>query len=342
MTMPDMSFGSAVDLAIEHAMVRDDSILLLGEDVPMLRAPLLARFGADRVLAAPISEAAFLGAAVGAAMAGLRPVVELYMVDFVAVAFDAVLNHLAKIEAFSGGLWKAPVVIRAPSGGGYGDGGQHAQSLWGSLASIPGLTVVVASTPSDAYGLMSAALTHDGPVIFLEPKLLSDEWLEFLGRGGRTTVSFDVPERGRYGEVPSPPHRVGFGQANVLVNGGDATIVSVAVGVHRAVEAARRLENDGIDCEVIDLRSLRPLDATSVIESVRKTGRLIVVDEDYRDFGLSGELAAVCLEAGLAPQYRRVCVEDTLPFARHLEDAALPNVDRITTAVTALMNSVDR
>jgi len=339
--MPEMSLGQAVDLAIEHAMVADSTIVVIGEDAPMLRAPLLARFGSNRVLAAPISESAFIGAATGAAMAGLRPLVELYMVDFVAVAFDAVLNHLAKVEFFSGGDWKAPVVLRAPCGAGYGDGGQHGQALWGMLASIPGLTVVVASTPADAYGLMTTALKHDGPVIFMEPKLLSEEWLEFLGRGGRTTVTFDVPEAGGRGEVPPPPHAVDFGTAAVRRTGRDVTVVSVAVGVHRALEAAMRLEAEGISCEVIDLRSLRPLDSKTVIESVKKTGRILVVDEDYREFGLSGEMAAVCLEAGFAPRFGRVCVEDTLPFARHLEDAALPNADRISTAVTALINSAE-
>lgn len=339
--MPELSLGQAVDLAIEHAMVDDETIVVIGEDAPMLRAPLLARFGPDRVLAAPISEAAFLGAATGAAMAGLRPLVELYMVDFAAVAFDAILNHLAKVEYFSGGDWRAPVVIRAPCGAGYGDGGQHGQALWGTMASIPGLAVVVASNPADAYGLMTTALKHDGPVIFMEPKLLSEEWLEFLGRGGRSTVDFDVPEKGGRGEVPAPPHAVELGSAVVCRTGNDVTVVSVAVGVHRALEAARRLEDEGVGCEVIDLRSLRPLDSTAVVESVQKTGRLLVVDEDYREYGLSGELAAICLEAGLAPRFGRVCVEDTLPFARHMEDAALPNADRIFAAITSLMNFVE-
>jgi len=334
--MPELNLGQAVDRAIEDAMARDDSIVLIGEDAPMLRAPLLARFGSDRILAAPISESAFFGAAAGAAMAGLRPLVELYMVDFIAVAFDAVLNHIAKLEGFSGGNWKAPLVIRAPSGGGYGDGGQHGQSLWGTLASIPGLTVVIASTPADAYGLMTTALGHDGPVVFMEPKLLSEDWLEFLGRGGRDTVTFDVPADGAVGVVPDPPHSIPFGKAIVRREGTDVTIVSVAVGVHRALEAAAKLHASDVSCEVIDLRSLRPLDVATVVESVTKTGRLLVVDEDYREFGLAGELAAVCLEAALSPRYARVCVEDTLPFARHLEDAALPNVDRIVEAAVDL------
>ena len=337
--MRELSLGQAVDRAIEDAMVRDESIILMGEDAPMLRAPLFARFGAERVLATPISEAAFFGAAAGAAMAGLRPVVELYMVDFIAVALDSVLNHMAKLETFSGGSWKAPLVIRAPTGAGYGDGGQHGQALWGSLASIPGLTVVVASTPADAYGLMTTALAHDGPVIFMEPKLLSEEWLEFLGRSGRDTVSFDVPDEGRFGEVPVSPHATPFGSAAVRREGSDLTVASLAVGVHRALEAAAQLHDQEIDCEVIDLRSLRPLDVTTVVASVKKTARLLVVDEDYRDFGLSGELAAVSLEAGLTPRFGRVCVEDTLPYARHLENEALPNVERIVAAATALVSS---
>jgi pyruvate dehydrogenase E1 component beta subunit len=331
-----LSLGQAVDRAIEDAMAKDDSIVLIGEDAPMLRAPLFVRFGADRVLAAPISESAFFGVAAGAAMAGLRPVVELYMVDFIAVAFDAVLNHIAKLEAFSGGTWKAPLVVRAPCGAWYGDGGQHGQSLWGTLASIPGLTVVVASNPADAYGLMSSALVHGGPVVFMEPKLLSEEWLELLGSGGRDTVAYDVPAEGAFGPVPDPPHETPFGQAVVRREGSDITIVSIAVGVHRALEAAAKLEANDISCEVIDLRSLRPLDRQTVTDSVTRTGRLLVVDEDYREFGLAGELAAVCLEAGLSPRYARVCVEDTLPYARPLEDAALPNVDRIVVAATSL------
>lgn len=334
--MPELGFGKAIDRAIEDAMAGDDTVILIAEDAPMLRASLFARFGPRRVLAAPISESAFLGAAAGAAMGGLRPVVELYMVDFLAVGLDAVLNHMAKLATFAAGTWPCPVVIRAPSGGGYGDGGQHGQALWGMLASIPGLTVVVPSTPADAYGLMTTALHQDGPVVLFEPKLLSAEWLQFLGSGARETVQYDVPAAGARGDV-TPGTAVPFGQAAVRREGADVTIVSVAVGVHRALAAAAVLAAEGVGCDVIDLRSLRPLDRDAVARSVRRSGRLVVVDEDYTTFGLSGELAAVVLEAMLTPRYARVGLDDTLPYAPDLEAEALPNVGRIVEAVRAVL-----
>ncbi|MCJ7485184.1 MAG: pyruvate dehydrogenase, partial [Candidatus Aminicenantes bacterium] len=260
--------------------------------------------------------------------------------DFVACAMDAVLNHMAKLEAFSGGGWKCPMVIRTGCGGGYGDGGQHEQALWGMLGGIPGLTVLAPSNPADAYGLMASALAHDGPVIFLEHKLLSEQMLEFLGRAGRNTVSFDLPADGVECEVPENPMSVPLGLAKILRGGADITVVSLAVGVHRSLEAARVLEAEGIGCEVIDLRTIRPLDAATITAAVSKTGRLLVVDEDYRECGLSGEVAAIALEAGLRPRFARVCLEGTLPFARHLELRALPNVERIAVAARKLMASV--
>jgi acetoin:2,6-dichlorophenolindophenol oxidoreductase subunit beta len=338
--MARMKFSEAVDRAIAEAMAKDERVIVMGEDVPILRSGLLARFGSGRVMGAPISEAAFTSAGVGAAMAGLRPVVEILMVDFVACAMDAVLNNMAKLEAFSGGRWKCPMVIRTGCGGGYGDGGQHEQALWGMLGGIPGLTVLAPSNPADAYGLMASALAHDGPVIFLEHKLLSEQMLEFLGRSGRNTVSFDLPADGVECEVPETATSVPLGSARVLRSGADITIVSLAVGVHRSLEAARVLETEGIGCEVIDLRTVRPLDAATITASVTKTGRLLVVDEDYRECGLSGEVAAVALEAGLRPRFARVCLEGTLPFARHLETRALPNTERIAASARKLMASV--
>jgi pyruvate/2-oxoglutarate/acetoin dehydrogenase E1 component len=335
--MRTMSFTQAVDDALAQAMADDPRIILFGEDVPLLRRNLLVRFGPRRVRGTPISESAFLGAGVAAAMAGLRPVIELYMVDFLGVCMDALLNHAAKVEAFTGGRWTAPIVVRAPCGGGYGDGGQHEQSLWGWLAHIPGLTVLVPSTPADAGGLMLAALQHDGPVIFLEHKLLSETWLEFLGSGARRTVQYDVPAEGTKGPVPRKWEPVLIGKAVLRRDGGDVTIVSVGVGVHRALEAARALETEGISAGVLDLRTVSPLDTTAVREAVAQTGRLLVVDEDYEGFGLSGELAAAVLESGMSCPYARVCTQTTIPYARHQEDRTLPNRERICAAARRLL-----
>ena len=337
--MKTMYFTEAVDDAIAQAMVQDPRIILFGEDVPLLRRNLLARFGPQRVRGTPISESAFLGAGVAAAMAGLRPVVELYMVDFIGVAVDALLNHAAKLESFSGGKWTAPVVVRAPCGGGYGDGGQHEQSLWGWLAHIPGLTVVVPSTPADAGGLMSAALKHDGPVIFLEHKLLSESWLEFLGSGGRNTVQYPIPSEGVHGLVPQSWEPIPIGKALLRREGDDVTLVSVGVGVHRALEASDILGKDGISAGVLDLRTISPLDKATLCEVVSQTGRLLVVDEDYEGFGLSGELAAIVLEAGIPVKYARVCTQTSIPYSRYLEDQTLPNVERICTRVKQLVHS---
>ena len=334
--MRELGLGPAVDRAIEDAMARDESIVLIGEDAPLLRAPLFARFGAARILAAPISEAAFLGAAAGAAMAGLRPVVELYMVDFVAVAADALINHAAKVQTFSGGRWKAPMVVRMGCGGGYGDGGQHEQSLWGWLAQVPGLRVVVPSNPADAGGLMLSALLDEGPVLFLEHKLLADYWLDYLADGGRTNLDYDIPEAGIRGEVPRSWSPIPLGEAKTVRDGHDLTIATLGVSVHRALAAADELAREGVQAGVIDLRSVSPLDRRAVSEAVAKTGRLLVVDEDYKHFALSGELAAIVLEAGLHPQFARVCVEDTIPFDRRREAAALPNVSRIVAAAKGL------
>jgi pyruvate dehydrogenase E1 component beta subunit len=227
--------------------------------------------------------------------------------------------------------------VRAPCGGGYGDGGQHEQSLWGWLAHIPGLTVLVPSTPADAGGLMLAALQHEAPVIFLEHKLLSETWLEFLGSGTRRTVQYDVPAEGTKGAVPQNWEPVPIGKAVLRRAGSDVTIVSVGVGVHRALEAAQNLEAEGISAGVLDLRTVSPLDKAAVCEAVSQTGRLLAVDEDFEGFGLSGELSAVVLEAGISCKYSRICTQTTIPYARHLEDLILPNKERIYASVRELM-----
>lgn len=330
--MPEMTFAQAIDFALGEAMAADERVVTFGEDVTMLRRELFVRFGPRRVRQAPISEAAFLAAGVGAAMAGLRPVVEIMMVDFIAVAFDALLNQATKVRAFSGGKWNVPLVVRAACGGGYGDAGQHEQCLWGLLSGMPGIAVVVPSNPADAAGLMLSAVECDDPVVFLEHKLLSDYWLDYLGGGSRPGMAFDVPPAGRVGEVEKPPRKVPIGKARVAREGTDLSLLALGVGFHRGMEAAVALEEKGIRVEVVDLRSACPLDAETIRSSARKTGRVLVVDEDYVGYGLSGEVAALLAEAGIKVDFARVCAEEVVPYARSLEEEVLPNVRRIIEA----------
>lgn len=335
--MKHMSFSESIDDALGQAMADDPRIVLLGEDVQGLHGGLFVRFGRQRVRNTPISEAAFLGAAVTASMAGLRPVAEIMLVDFIGVAMDALLNHAAKLGAFSGGRWNAPLVVRTTCGGGYGDGGQHEQNLWGWLAHIPGLSVLVPSNAADAGGLMLASLELGSPVIFMEHKLISSAFLDFLGSGGRDTVSYDVPQAGTSGLVPNVWKPVPIGKAELRRVGSDITIATLGVGMHRALEAATLLERQNISASVLDLRSVSPLDKMTLCEEVGQTKRLLVVDEDYEGFGLSGELAAIVLEAGITFKYARVCTQNTIPYARELEDETLPNVKRIVDACMKLV-----
>ncbi len=335
--MKKMKFADAIESALAQAMAEDESIIIFGEDVHMLRVNLYSRFGRDRVRPTPISESAFLGAAVSAAMAGLRPVVEVMMVDFLGVAMDALLNHASKIEFFSGWNWNVPLVVRCGCGGGYGDGGQHEQSLWGWLAHIPGLKVVVPSTPGDAGALMLSAINDDGPVLYLEHKLLAEYWRDYLGSGGRKSVTFDVPPAGERGPVPKTWEPVPLGKLNTVKKGNDLTLVSIGVGVHRCVEAAGRLNEMDISAEVLDLRSVSPLDREGIAASTGRTGAVIVVDEDYREFGLSGEIGASLLEAGLAVKFGRVCTENTIPFNHDREKESLPDTERIVAAAHSLL-----
>jgi len=335
--MRKLSFDQAIESALKQAMGSDRSIFIMGEDVHTFRANLFVQFGKERVIKTPISEGAFVGAAVTAAMAGLRPIVEVMMVDFIAVAMDALLNHAAKIYEFSGEKWNVPIVIRATCGGGYGDAGQHEQSLWGWLAHIPGISVVVPSNPADAGGLMLSALESDHPVVYLEHKLLSDSMLESLGGGGRPNLSFDVPLAGREGEVPKKWEALPLGKAKILREGTDISLISLGVSVHRCLEAAELLSKNNISTEVIDLRWVSPLDVEAIKKSVMKTRKIIVVDEDYTQFGLSGEVCAVLAEENLNFKYGRVCTDRTIPFNRKKEDETLPNVKNIISMVTKLL-----
>lgn len=333
----ELTFAAAIETALAEAMAADDRVVVLGEDVRTARRGLYVRFGGSRVMDSPISESALLGAALGSAMLGLRPVVEIMFVDFIGVALDQLLNHAAKVETFSGGSWTAPMVVRAACGGGYGDAGQHEQALWGLLGGIPGLSVVVPSTPADAAGLVLSALAEPGPVVFLEHKLLADYWLDYLGGTSRPTVSFDVPAAGARGPVTEPVVPVPLGSAALRRDGGDLALVSLGVGAHRCAEAAEKLAVDGIQAAVLDLRSVAPLDRTAVADLARRTGRVVVVDEDYLRGGLSGEIAAVLAEEGTGAAFARVTTEGTVPYARRLEQQVLPNVERIVAAAHALL-----
>lgn len=320
-------------------MAADPRVVVFGEDVPMIRRALLARFGPARVRGTPISESAFLGAAVGAAMAGLRPVVEIMLVDFLPVASSALQNEAAKLATLSGGRWHAPVVVRAACGGGYGDGGQHEQSLWGMLAGIPGLSVVVPATPDDAAGLMRSAIEAEDPVVYLEHKLLSTMWLEWLGGSRRSTVSFDVPADGVAGLVDDPPPPVPIGRARVRREGSDLAIVSVGVGVHRSLDAAAQLATvDRAEATVLDLRTVAPLDVEAIADAAERTGRVLVVDEDHIAFGLSGEVAAVVAEHAPQARFARLGTAGTLPYAPRLEAEALPSVAGIVAQARALLD----
>ncbi|MFC2123572.1 alpha-ketoacid dehydrogenase subunit beta [Bacteroidota bacterium] len=335
--MSKMTFADAIEQAITQAMIENPDIIILGEDVQLIRINLFTRFGKDRVISTPISESAFLGAGVSAAMAGLRPIVEIMLVDFMGVAMDALINHAAKTEQFSGGKWNVPMVIRAACGGGYGDGGQHEQSLWGWFAHIPGIVVAVPSTPKDAAGLMASALKHDGPVIYLEHKLLADYWLDSMGIGGRKDMDFDVPLEGAVETIDKKITPIPFGKAVIRKPGKDISIISIGVSTHRALEAANELSNQGIDAEVIDLRTTAPLDKKTIINSVTNTRHLLVVDEDYERFGLSGEIAAVALENGLSFKYGRICTQDTIPYSHNHEKQALPNKESIMQGALSLL-----
>ncbi len=335
--MKKLSFTAAVNSAIIDKMKKEKDIVLIGEDIRLIRREITVKFGPDRILAAPISESAFLGAAVTASMSGLRPVVEFYMADFLPVALDAIINHAAKLRDFSGGGWYAPIVIRIPCGGGLGDGGQHEQTLWGMISHIPGLNVVVPSNPRDAGSLMYSSLESDDPVLFFEHKLLSDDWVEFLGSGGRKSVEFDIPEEGRYGEVPRKWEALPFGEAKVYGDGSDLTIVTAGVMVHRALKVKKLLEKDKLNCSVIDLRTLVPLDKLTLINAVSISKKLLVVDEDYKTFGLSGEICAILAEAGVKFNFRRVCTDTTIPYSRKLELKVIPDCERIYKSALELL-----
>ncbi|MCM2318537.1 MAG: alpha-ketoacid dehydrogenase subunit beta, partial [Pseudomonas sp.] len=317
-----LTVARAMAEAVAQEMRLDPRVFVMGEDIGQLGGVfgntrgLHEEFGSARVRDTPISETAFIGAAVGAASDGMRPIVELMFVDFFGVCMDAIYNLMAKNTYFSGGNVRVPMVLMASTGAGYSDAGQHSQCLYGTFAHLPGMKVVVPSNAYDAKGLMIAAIRDDNPVIFLFHKAL--QGMGWLGTEKGATVA-----------VPEESYTVEIGKAKTVREGSDVTIVSLGAGVHHALRAAQQLDKDGVSAEVVDLRSLVPLDREHVIASVRKTGRLIVVDEDYHSYGVSGEIIASVVEHDLGmlkARPQRVAFPDIpIPFTPVMEQWALPS-----------------
>lgn len=345
-TEREVEYSSAIDEAVRSALSRDEDVFIIGEDVELIRQGLKEQFP-KRVRNTPISETGFIGSGIGAAYSGMRPIVELMFIDFAGVAFDQFLNQMSKITYYSDGDLGLPLVVRAAQGGGYRDAGQHQQCLYSLFGHIPGLKVAVPSTPYDAKGMMTSSINSDDPVIYLEHKLLSDFWLSLLAGNDRWPEGmhekFNVPEQGNRGPVPEEEYEIPLGDADIKREGEDVTIVSVGAMVHRAVSAAEALARDeGIDCEVVDLRSIVPLDGEAVVDSAEKTGRVIVVDEDYKRFGLTGEISAIVADKAfdsLKAPVKRVATEMVpIPFSPPLEDKVLPSEKEIIASVKDLFD----
>jgi len=318
--MPTMNFSMAINEALRLEMERDPNVYIVGEDVGAfggcfgVTSGLLAQFGEKRVRDTPITESAIVGTAVGAAAAGLRPVAELMFVDFIGVALDQLYNQAAKMKYMFGGKAKIPMVLRMSCGAGIGAAAQHSQCLEAWFMHVPGLKVVMPSTPADAKGLLMA-IRDDNPVVFLEHKILY----------------------GLEGEVPAGEYIVPLGKADVKRIGTDATIVATAAMVHRSLEAAEKLAAEGINVEVIDPRTLSPLDTATLLESVRKTHRLVIVHEEVKFAGSGAEIAAMVAEEAFdfldAPILRVAAPFTPVPFSLVLEQEYIPSVDKIMAAV---------
>lgn len=320
------TYAMAIRDVIAEEMRRDERVFIMGEDIETLGGifgctrDLYKEFGTERVRNTPISEAAIVGAGVGAACAGMRPIVELMYMDFTFVAMDQILNQAAKTRYVFGGKAKIPLVIRGQQGIGRGNAATHSQSVETIFMHIPGLKVVCPSTGADAAGLLRTAIRDDNPVMFFEHKALY-------------SVKFEVPD--------DPEFMIPFGQADVKREGSDVTVVANLLYVSRALEAAERLAEEGISVEVIDPRTLVPLDLETIVKSVKKTGRLVVVHEAHRTAGWGAEIAAQITEEAFpyldAPPLRLGAKACPLPFNLGLENAATPQVDDIVKAVKATL-----
>lgn len=333
--MAEMSVAEALREAIREEMRRDSTVFCLGEDIGVpggfggaftVTLGLEEEFGAGRIIDTPISEAGIFGAAAGAALGGLRPIVDVQYGDFLFCAMDQICNQIAKLRYMSGGQVKLPLVMRAPVGA-TTRGAQHAQSLEAWFCHVPGIKVIAPSTAYDAKGMLKTAIRSDDPVLVFEHKLL------YGSKGPRS-------EKGAFsavGDVPDEEYTIPFGKAAIRREGKDVTIVGKLLMVHKAMQAAKELAEDGIDAEVIDPRSLVPWDKQTILRSVAKTSRLVVVEEDSKSWGWGAEIVATLAEEGLyyldAP-VKRVSGRDVpIPFAPVMENYVIPDVERIKEAV---------
>jgi len=324
--MREITYREAIKEAMREEMARDDRVFLMGEDIAdpfggtnKVTLGLSSQFGAERVRNTPISEAAFMGSAVGAAATGLRPVVEIMYIDFTTVAMDQIANQAAKLRYMTGGQVTLPLVIRTQGGAGRSSAAQHAQSLEAWFIHNPGLKVIMPSTPRDAKGLLKSAIRDDNPVMFIEHKLLYN-----------TT-----------GPVPEEEYIIPIGMGEVKREGEDLTMVATSRMVQRTLAAAERLAAEGIGAEVIDPRTLVPLDEEMILSSVRKTGRLMIVHEAYRRCGFGAEVAALVAEKAIeyldAPILRVGALDVPVPFAPKLESYVIPTEDRIYQTACSLV-----
>jgi pyruvate dehydrogenase E1 component beta subunit len=324
--MSEKSYRDAIREAMMEEMDRDKSVLIMGEDIGVyegtfrITAGMLKKYGPKRVIDTPIAEAGMVGTAVGMAMLGLRPIVEMMTVNFSIVAADQILNHAAKIRYFSGGQVDIPIVVRGPHGAGVQLSAQHSQSFESFYAHFPGLKVVAPATPADAKGMLKTAIRGKDPVMFLESAALY----------------------GMKGEVPDEDYTIPFGESRIAREGNDVTIVSYGRMLQLSLIVADKLASDeGIECEVIDLRTLRPLDMVPVYASVQKTHRAIVVQEQWKPFGAGAEISASITEEMFdeldAPVVRVTGEDVPMPYARNLELLATPHEQHIERAVKSVL-----
>jgi pyruvate/2-oxoglutarate/acetoin dehydrogenase E1 component len=316
----EMMYGEAMATAIMEEMKRDPNVIFYGQNMAMTeRDPMLKAFGRNRVRIAPISETAEIGIAIGAAMTGLRPIVELWMSEFMLVAMDQVINEAPRLRYMSGGQVKVPIVLKAGYGFAAGWAGQHSNCIYHTLMGIPGLKVVLPSTPADAKGLMAAAIRDDNPVVYLHPYMLMID----------------------SGEVPEGEFVVPIGVADVKRQGTDITIVATGWMVKKSLAAAERLAQEGISAEVVDPRSLAPLDVETIVNSVKKTGRLVLVDQAPRHSSAAAIIAAEVAEHGFehlgAPIKMVTALDTSIPYSEPLENYVLPNEEKIVQAAKSVL-----